>query len=287
MEIMENFRERVIVALDYGDMRSVRRLLDELEGKAFFYKIGFELFTSCGIKSVELVKGYGCKLFLDLKFHDIPNTVFKAVLSAGKLGADIVNVHASGGIDMMKAAKAGAEDAAAITGKKMDVIAVTVLTSLSDGDVKLVLQCGAEKTAAEGGVIASPDAAGGIMTASGLAVHLAKLAKISGLDGAVCSGLESLKIKEAAGGDFITVTPGIRLKAEKCGAGSSGRPAGRVTPKAAGDQKRVVTPSEAFSSGADYIVVGREITASANPAAALFNVYSDIEDNFIRNRKRD
>ncbi|MHB1546696.1 MAG: orotidine-5'-phosphate decarboxylase, partial [bacterium] len=212
-------------------------------------------FTACGAESVDLVKSYGCKVFLDLKYHDIPNTVYKAVKSAGKLGADIINVHASGGMDMMKAAKMGAEEASFAAGRHIDVIAVTVLTSLSDADVQQIFY-GFEKPP----------------VSRDLALHLAELAKTSGLDGVVCSGHESLEIKNTLGQNFKTVTPGIRLKAKN-------------TEKTAGikrlndDQKRVMSPSEAFNAGADYIVVGREITGAENPADALADIYSDIENN--------
>lgn len=267
---MSNFKERVIVALDFCDMHSTRNLLDELEGKAFFYKIGFELFTSCGARSVEMVKERGCSVFLDLKFHDIPNTVLKSVAAAGKLGADIINVHASGGMEMMAAAVKGAGDAADMTGKRPKIIAVTMLTSLSDEDVRHVFY--------PTPLINHKNAAGDILgsgLASGLALHLAGLAKDSGLDGVVCSGLESRGIKNAFGSDFITVTPGIRLKS-----GMTAETTGNARNRLPGDQKRTVTPSEAFHSGADYIVVGREVTASPKPSRVLLEIHSDIEKNF-------
>ena len=269
---MENFKEKIIIALDYADLMPVKELLEKLKGRAYFYKIGFELFTSCGAESVNLVKNYRCKVFLDLKYHDIPNTVYKAVKSAGKLGADIINIHASGGLDMMKAAKTAGEEASYAAGRHIDVIAVTVLTSLSDADVKQVFYGFEELDNFSSGGIPSLRAqrsnlghahknedGGGI--ASNLALHLAKLAKTAGLDGVVCSGLESLAIKNVLGLDFKTVTPGIRLKAKN----------------ADGGQKRIMTPSEAFKAGADYIVVGREITEAENPADALADIHADVE----------
>ena len=269
---MENFKEKIIIALDYGDLKPVKELLEKLKGRAYFYKIGFELFTSCGARSVDLVKDYGCKIFLDLKYHDIPNTVYKAVKSAGKLGADIINVHASGGLDMMKAAKTAGEEASDAAGRHIDIIAVTVLTSLSDTDVKQVFYNNNIEEKGRG-------EADGI--ASGLAMHLAKLAKISGLDGVVCSGHESLKIKNILGQDFKTITPGIRMKAKAKNADvhalSHGETEGLKEPN--GGQKRIMTPSEAFKAGADYIVVGREITGAENPADALANVHAGIENN--------
>ena len=274
---MENFKEKIIIALDYGDLKPVKELLENLKGRAYFYKIGFELFTSCGAESVNLVKNYGCKVFLDLKYHDIPNTVYKAVKSAGKLGADIINIHASGGLDMMKAAKTAGEEASYAAGRHIDVIAVTVLTSLSDADVKQVFynnNMEEKKRGESGGIV------------SGLALHLAKLAKIAGLDGVVCSGLESFTIKNILGRNFKTVTPGIRLKTKNAECGSvspvsdgraDGETSGVGLKEQNGGQKRIMTPSEAFKAGADYIVVGREITEAENPADALADIHADVE----------
>ncbi len=272
MENSKNFKDKVIVALDYDDLKPVKELLDKLKGGVCFYKIGSELFTSCGAKSVELVKDRGCKVFLDLKYHDIPNTVYKAVKAAVKLGVDIINVHASGGVEMMSAAKKGGEEAGDAADRHIEIIAVTVLTNLSDIDINRIFYdfkaqadfsfiCGTAPQNNDGKVAAG--------ISFDLAVHLAKLAKISGLDGVVCSGHESLKIKSGLGADFKTVTPGIRMKA------------GNIN-KPKDDQKRVMTPSEAFNAGADYIVVGREITGAANPADALARIYADIENNVGR-----
>lgn len=288
-----NIKEKVIIALDFDDLKQVKLMLKKLQGTAFFYKIGFELFTSCGIKSVELVKDCGCKIFLDLKYHDIPNTVYKAVRSAGKLGADIINVHASGGVSMMKAAKKAGMEAEAETGRHADIIAVTVLTSLSDDDVSRIFYglgesagnpdtAGKSRTGRGGAASASFAKDAGLAgkksekesISSNLALHFAKLAHISGLDGVVCSGLESLKIKNLFGKNFKTVTPGIRMMKADNGAG------GKVLEGRIGDdQKRIMTPSEAFNAGADYIVVGREVTGAGNPAEALASIYGDIENN--------
>lgn len=254
---MQSFKERVIVALDYNNLNSVKDILQRLKGEAFFYKIGSELFTSCGRQSIDLVKDYGCRVFLDLKFHDIPNTVYHAVKSAGESGADIINVHALGGTEMMKSAKKGAMDAADKTGKNIDIIAVTILTNLAREDVSDIFYpygkgCGAD----DGNIVGN------------LALHLAKLARDSGLDGVVCSGYESLGIKKVLGEGFKTITPGIRLKKSGYAKGADMR---------IDDQKRVMTPFQAFNAKADYIVVGREITASNNPLEALNAVYNDVE----------
>jgi orotidine-5'-phosphate decarboxylase len=301
---MENFKEKVIIALDYGDLDSAVSLLEKLKGEAYFYKVGFEFFTSCGLKSVELVKDCGCKVFLDLKYHDIPNTVYKAVKAAARLGADIINVHASGGGNMMKAAKRGCDEISVETGRHIDIIAVTVLTSLSDSEVKQIFY----------GLDESPHGHSGVVSASRLTMHLAKSAKISGLDGVVCSGHESLQIKNILGNDFKTVTPGIRMKANSdvyAGAGASEKTESLESVKSikslesvksikslesvntlsvktaalegkmrVDDQKRIMTPSEAFNAGSDYIVVGRDITGAKNPADALKEIYEDIEMHF-------
>ena len=268
-----NFNDKIIIALDYGDLKPVKNLLDKLEGRAFFYKVGFELFTSCGEKSVKFIKERGCKVFLDLKYHDIPNTVYKAVKAAGRLGADIINVHASGGTEMMSAAKKAADEASEDAGRHIDIIAVTVLTSLSDDDINRIFydynkdyeevmqgkgnECRVSKNSAS----------------SALAIHLAMLAKISKLDGVVCSGHESSNIKKTFGNDFKTLTPGIRTKT------GIGNKITNCANNSKDDQKRVMTPSEAFNAGADYIVIGREITGAADPAYAFDKIYADIKNN--------
>jgi orotidine-5'-phosphate decarboxylase len=261
MKNSDNFKDKIIIALDYDDLKPVKNLLDKLEGKIFFYKVGFELFTSCGEKSVKFIKDRGCKVFLDLKYHDIPNTVYKAVKAAGKLGADIINVHASGGTEMMSAAKKAAEEASEYAGRHIDIIAVTVLTSLSDGDVNGIFYDYKESGVCNEGI------------SSDLAIHLARLAKISKLDGVVCSARESLNIKKTFGNDFKTVTPGIRTKT------ISDNIITNCADNSKDDQKRVMTPYEAFNAGADYIVVGREITGAADPVGAFNKIYADIKDN--------
>ncbi len=272
MENLNNFNDKIIIALDYDDLKPVKNLLDKLEGRAIFYKVGFELFTSCGEKSVKFIKERGCKVFLDLKYHDIPNTVYKAVKAAVKLGSDIINVHASGGTEMMAAAKKAVGEASKDAGRHIDIIAVTILTSLSGSDINRIFydykdykeviqekgnECGVYK---EG-------------ISSDLTMHLARLAKISKLDGVVCSGRESLNIKKTLGNDFKTITPGIRTKT------GSDNKITNCADNSKDDQKRVMTPSEAFNAGADYIVIGREITGAADPACAFDKIYADIKNN--------
>ncbi len=276
---MKNFKEKVIIALDYNNLDAARGILERLKGEAHFYKIGPVLFTSCGIQSIELVRDYGCKIFLDLKFHDIPNTVYNAVKSAGELGVDIINVHASGGAEMMKSAKKGGIEAAKKTGKNIDVIAVTILTSLAQEDLRDIFYYQGH------GVNSENPKSGNAGNVGSLVLHLAELAKISSLDGVVCSGYESLEIKKVLGDNFKTIVPGIRLAgggyaAEvQRDAGAAIAPKGENIKGAAwiDDQKRVMTPSMAFNSKADYIVVGREITASNDPLTALKAIYNDIE----------
>ena len=276
---MKNFKEKVIIALDYNNLDAVRGILERLKGEACFYKIGPVLFTSCGIQSVKLIRDYGCKIFLDLKFHDIPNTVYNAVKSAGELGVDIINVHASGGVNMMKSAKKGGIEAAKKTGKNIDVIGVTVLTSLAQEDLRDIFYYQGH------GVNSENPKSGNAGNVGSLVLHLAGLAKISGLDGVVCSGYESLEIKKVLGDNFKTIVPGIRL----AGSGYAAevhRDAGAAIATEGenikggtrrDDQKRVITPSMAFNSKADYIVAGREITASNDPLTALKAIYNDIE----------
>lgn len=268
---MENFKEKVIIALDYNNLDSARNMLERLKGEAYFYKIGSELFTSCGSQSIGLIKDYGCKIFLDLKFHDIPNTVYNAVKSAGELGVDMINIHASGGVEMMKSAKKGGIEAANKTGKNIDIIAVTILTNLAEEDVRDIFYYFEDGDNQD----VLNKSCGNIV--GNLVLHLAKLAKISGIDGVVCSGYESLGIKKFLGDDFKTITPGIRLK--KSNYGQDGN-IGNIRSNGGGqadDQKRVMTPSQAFNSKADYIVVGREVTASNDPLEALKAIYNDVE----------
>ncbi|MCC6159429.1 MAG: orotidine-5'-phosphate decarboxylase [Deltaproteobacteria bacterium] len=194
-------------------------------------KIGFELFVSEGPALVERFVADGHRVFLDLKFHDIPNTIAQAVRAAKRLRVWMTNVHASGGGDMMRAAAEAARDEAAKCGQTAPlVIAVTVLTSLADSDLARIGMAG---------------------TSDDAAARLAMAAREAGLDGVVCSAREAARIKREAGNDFLCVTPGIRPPWSQ-----------------AGDQKRTVTPAEALAAGADYLVVGRPITRADDPADA-------------------
>ena len=218
----------VIVALDFPSAKEVYSFLDKFEEEKLFVKIGMELFYAEGPEIVREIKRRGHKIFLDLKLHDIPNTVMKAMASLSKLDVDMCNLHAGGGSEMMKAALKGLTRA---DGTRPLLIAVTQLTS-TDSDMlknELLISESMEKTVES----------------------YALNALNSGLDGVVCSPLEAAKVHSACGNNFLTVTPGVRSAGgEK------------------GDQKRVTTPEEARKIGSDYIVVGRPITAAFDPVAA-------------------
>lgn len=218
----------VIVALDFPSAKEVYSFLDKFEEEKLFVKIGMELFYAEGPEIVKEIKRRGHKIFLDLKLHDIPNTVMKAMESLSKLDVDMCNLHAGGGSEMMKAALKGLTRA---DGTRPLLIAVTQLTS-TDSDMlknELLISESMEKTVES----------------------YALNALNSGLDGVVCSPLEAAKVHSACGNNFLTVTPGVRFAGgEK------------------GDQKRVTTPEEARKIGSDYIVVGRPITAANDPVAA-------------------
>jgi orotidine-5'-phosphate decarboxylase len=223
--------DQLIVALDVDSARDARALADQLRGVVGGFKIGMRLFTSHGPAFVEELTGRGDRVFLDLKFHDIPHTVAGAIAAATRLGVWMVNVHASGGGAMMRAAREAADEEAARLSKPAPaVIAVTVLTSLSEAMLPEIGAAGSVASQVE---------------------RLAALAQSSGLDGVVASPQEIRAIRGRCGDDFIIVTPGIR------GADD-----------AKGDQSRTLTAAEALAEGASYLVVGRPIIAAADPRAA-------------------
>ncbi|MFD2612837.1 orotidine-5'-phosphate decarboxylase [Paenibacillus gansuensis] len=233
---------RIMVALDYPGADDARKLLRELAGIPCYMKVGMQLFYSAGPAFVRELKQEGYKVFLDVKMHDIPNTVKGGTASVTKLGVDMFNVHCAGGGSMMKAALEGVEEALASDSSltRPVVIGVTQLTSTSR-----------EMLNTEIGIAG---------TVEDSVLRYAQLAQASGLDGVVASPLEVTKIKEVCGTDFKTVTPGIR-------------PAG----SALADQTRVLTPAEAFAQGTDYIVIGRPITGSDHPRSALETIIEGIE----------
>jgi len=232
-------KDRIIVALDVNTLKEEERLLDILSPHVQIFKIGMELFYSCGLKAIELVKKYDRDIFLDLKFHDIPNTVYAASKTAVRFGVFMFNVHASGGMDMMKKAVEGAEEESEKLGiSRPKILGVTVLTSV-DGEA--LKEVGVNKLPEE------------------QVLNLARLAKDAGLDGVVASPEEISATRKSMGKYFLIVTPGVRPE------GSD-----------SGDQKRVATPREAFNRGADYIVIGRPVTKAKDPMGALKTIASSF-----------
>ena len=228
----------VIVACDFPSAGETLAFLDKLGSARPFVKIGMELYYAEGPQIVRSLKERGHKVFLDLKLHDIPNTVKKAMAVLASLGADIVNVHAAGTKAMMAAALEGLTRP---DGSRPLLIAVTQLTSTDEETMQRELLI--------------PE------TMQATVMHYARNARDAGLDGVVCSPLEAAKVHEVCGKGFLTVTPGVRFAdGDK------------------GDQKRVMTPAEAKRIGSDYIVVGRPITAAPNPAAAYGRCVAEFVD---------
>lgn len=224
-------RPEVIVALDFPDPEPAWKLVDLLPETTWF-KVGLELFTQSGPPVVERLVGEGRHVFLDLKLHDIPNTVAGAVRAAGRFGVRLLTVHGAGGEAMLRAAADAAQTSNTDAGTDLRLLAITVLTSLDDAALASVMgpQARVEETAG----------------------RVAGLARESGIDGAVCSVNEARAVKMSCGNDFLVVTPGIRLAGESVD-----------------DQRRVATPDVARAAGADFIVVGRSITRADDPARAL------------------
>ena len=228
----------VIIACDFNSAEETFAFLDKFTGKKPFVKIGMELFYAEGPQIVREIKKRGHKIFLDLKLHDIPNTVMKAMKVLSSLDIDMVNIHAAGTIAMMEAALTGLtrED-----GTRPLLIAVTQLTSTSEDRMQseLLINSSLEKTV----------------------MHYAENAKKAGLDGVVCSPMESEAVHNVCGKDFVTVTPGIRF-----------------ADSAKDDQIRITTPAKAKEIGSDYIVVGRPITAAEDPVAAYERCLKEFLD---------
>ena len=224
----------VIVALDFDNQQAALSLADQLDPSQCRLKVGKELFTAAGPELVKALVARNFDVFLDLKFHDIPNTVAKAVKASADLGVWMANVHASGGSRMMSAAKQALDE----QGSEMQLIAVTVLTSMDDTDL---LETGVQRSPSE------------------QVMHLAKLTQKSGLQGVVCSAQEASALKSALGPDFKLITPGIRLP-----------------DSAADDQRRIVSPTDAVAMGSDYLVIGRPITQSAQPLETLRQINQSL-----------
>ena len=229
--------ERLIVALDFHTVDDVKNLVDELGDAVNFYKVGMELFYSVGAGIVEWLKARDKKIFLDLKLHDIPNTVAGGLCSLMNLGADILNVHAAGGFTMMKTAADALHAEAARRGIECPkLIAITVLTSIGQTE-----WFGSREISAQ-------------------VADFAKLAKNAGLDGVVASPQEAKLIRETCGDNFLIVTPGIRP------AGSS-----------VDDQSRIAMPSAALRNGATHLVIGRPIRAAKNPREAAQKILTEMQ----------
>ena len=222
----------VIIACDFDSKEKTLDFLSKFDREKPFVKVGMELYYSEGADIVRAIKDMGHKIFLDLKLHDIPNTVHKAMLTLRRLGVDMLNCHAAGTVEMMKAAKEAVGDDSIL-------IAVTQLTSTNEERMHSDL------------LIDRP--------INDVILHYASKTKEAGLDGVVCSPLETKIIKEALGSDFYTVTPGIRNKDDD-----------------KGDQKRITDPRDARILGSDYIVVGRPITKADNPVEAYKRVCRDF-----------
>lgn len=235
----EEAARRVMVALDYRNADEAERLLEELRGIPCYMKVGMQLFYAAGPAFVESLKSRGYHVFLDVKMHDIPNTVKGGANSITSLGVDMFNVHAAGGSAMMEACMEGVDQALPSGSVRPKVIAVTQLTSTN----RDVLN-------SEIGIAGSVEDA---------VIRYAKLAKAAGLDGVVSSPAEVVSIKEACGTDFETVTPGIR-----------------PTWAATNDQSRIMTPAQAIAQGTDYMVIGRPITSASNPREALESIIEEL-----------
>ena len=236
---MNDSNPKVIVPLDFDNPMHALALADKLDPRACALKVGKEMFVVAGPEPVRWMIERGFNVFLDLKFHDIPNTVAQACAAATRLGVWMLNVHAAGGRAMLTAARQSVDRTAAERGGKAPLlIAVTVLTSLGDDDLRE--QGLTDSTAVQ-------------------AVKLARMTADCGLDGVVCSAVEAPALRTALGAKFTLVTPGIRL-----------------ADSAPDDQTRIITPEAAIANGADYLVIGRPITRAADPVAVLAAINASI-----------
>jgi len=236
----DNVAEKLIVALDFHTLDEAGELIDKLEGNVGTFKVGSRLFTSTGPEAVKLVKDKGAKVFLDLKYHDIPKTVAEACEAAAEIGAEMLTLHTFGGFDMMESAVKlmwSREKA-----NRPLLLGVTVLTSLNEAALQDIVGTSERKIQEE-------------------VLLLARLAQSAGLDGVVASPHEIEDIKRQCGTEFVVVTPGVRPKGED-----------------KGDQARVRTPGEAVAAGADYIVVGRPIIWAKDPKAAAVAILEEMEE---------
>ena len=236
----EAVKDRLIFALDVDDFSIAENWVEKLHENVGVFKVGKQLFTRCGPEVVKMIRDHGGEVFLDLKYHDIPNTVAKAAVEACKLGVKIFNVHALGGLEMMRKTVEEVDAYCAAAGiERPTMLAVTILTSAT------------EETLREIGIDRSVDE---------MVSRLAKLAKYAGFDGVVASPKEVTLIRAACGDDFAIVTPGIR-----------------PIFAALDDQKRVTTPADAIAAGATALVIGRPISAATDPLEAAGKILIEIE----------
>lgn len=241
--------DRLVLALDIDDRREALDLVSELKDRVGVFKVGHQLFTAFGPDIVRSIIERGGRVFLDLKYHDIPNTVASAAAQAVKLGVCIFNVHALGGLDMMKAAAGAASEAAAKLGVAAPIVlAVTILTSMDQRALQRELKI--------------------TRSLRREVCHLARLAQRAGLAGVVASPMEIKMLRRAVRGPFVILTPGVR-------------------PRWAGvdDQKRVMTPGEAVSAGADYIVVGRPVLKASDRRGAVDKIIKEMEEALASSAK--
>ena len=233
-------KDKLIIALDVETPSAALGLVKQLHSVAGMFKVGSQLFTAGGPQIVRDILAHDSKVFLDLKFHDIPHQVAGAARSAGELGVSLFTIHASGGSEMMKRAVDSVNEVAAKTGVRSKILAISVLTSI---DESVLTQIGVTSTPAES------------------VLRLVKLAETSGVDGVVASPQEIESIRKTLSNpEFLVVTPGIRPSTNE-----------------AGDQKRVATPAAAIAAGASYLVVGRPITGAPDPLAAAHGIIADME----------
>ncbi len=238
-----NIKEKICLALDVEKLDDAKKLVDTLAPYVGVFKVGLQLYTAFGNEIINYIKEQNADFFLDVKLMDIPNTVKKASENIVLRGANFFNVHCLGGLEMMIAARAGADSAAKTRGKKPPVIlGVTILTSISQDVLNRELEI--DKNVSE------------------YALHLALLAKNVSLDGVVASPWEVEKIKAVCGAHFKVLCPGIRPKGADVN-----------------DQKRIATPEDTLKKGADYIVLGRALTSAQNPLDVIKKIYADIERN--------
>ncbi len=251
-------RDRLIVALDLPSAEAAARMAEKLRGRVGMFKVGSELFTAEGPVLARYLVARGEKVFLDLKFHDIPNTARAAAREASQLGVSMFSVHASGGREMMEAALDGVRSATGDrSASRSWVLAVTVLTSLSSEDLGELGMAGG-----------SPE---------DTVVRLARLAQKAGLDGVVASPRETAALRRACGPRFVIIAPGIRPALSRRGERSRGPAATPVD-----DQSRIATPASAIQAGADYLVVGRPITQAADPHDAAEAIVREMEKAVAR-----